>query len=160
MSQIPRRSFTRLALAVLVPLTIMLIVWQYRDQLDLGGDPVRLTAEIPSRIPLSDAGSTAVDLKLTLLNRTGDTMSLTAAEPCKVLRWVVQAPGEATIQSKGDKCLPGEPSVDLASGDVLTRTETLHLEGSRYTAGVTYTLYVDFYGHLAKAEFVAEKAGD
>lgn len=156
MSQIPRRSFTRLALAIVVPLVILLAVY-YGGGLNLGGDPTRLTAAVPGDVTLDASGTTKLPLKLSLLNRTGETITLRAADPCKVLRWVIQAPGEATIQSKGDACLSGETTVFLASGATVDRNETLPLETVRYVPGTTYTVYIDFYGYVAKAEFEAVK---
>ena len=159
MSKPIRPSAARLAVAVLIPLAVLAAVY-YSTGGQIGGTVLRLTAEMPSEVTLNAEGATSVDVKLALTNRSGKMERLSVADPCKVLRWVVQAPGEATVQSRGDRCASGPAQVDLAAGETLERVETLPLVGSRYTPGVRYTVYIDFYGQLAKAEFEAAKTSD
>jgi hypothetical protein len=150
-----RTSYTRLAAAIVVPLSLLLAVYYVTDGKlgDIGGDPMRLTAETPSEIALNPDGETAVELKLALTNRTGETIQLTAADGCKVVRWVVQAPGDVFVQSKGPDCVPEEPTRSLGSGETITRTETLLLDSRRYKAGETYTVFVQLWGEETTASF-------
>jgi len=153
MAQIPRRSFTRLALALIVPLVVLLVAYQYRDKLDFGGDPLRLTAEAPSEIKLAANGPSALPLKLTLQERTGEIIQLSAADPCKVFRWAVQAPGDVFVQAQGQDCVPEEPQKRLGGGETIARSATLMLDTKRYKPGVTYTVFVQLWGEETTVDF-------
>ena len=139
---------------MLVPLSVLLAVYYALDGdlSSLGGKSLRLTLETPSTIAL-EGRVTALPLGVALANRSGSSIQLTAADPCKVLRWVVQAPGDAFVQSKGDACQPEEPVRPIASGETITLSETLPLVSTRYKPGVRYTLIVQYYGETATTDF-------
>ncbi len=153
-----RPSFARLAIAVAVPLIVLLAVYYAAngDLSNIGGRSLRLSAETPSSVTLATDGATPVTVTLTLTNRTAGVIQLGASDPCKVLRWVVQAPEDVFVQSKGSECGSDEMTRTIGSGETIERSETISLDTRRYTAGVTYTLFVQFYGQDATAQFTAE----
>lgn len=155
MQKTVRPSYTRLAAAIVVPLSIIVLVYYLTDGKlgDMGGQALRLTVEAPSNVDLNAEGPTPLSLELTLTNRTGETAELSAEDPCKVLRWVVQAPDDVFVQAKGQDCVPDETNRRLASGEVIARAEGIGLDSRRYKPGVTYTVFVQFYGQGATAEF-------
>ncbi len=151
-----RTSYVRLTTAMLVPLAALLALYYASggDLSSLGGQSLRLTVDAPSKVALS-ARATELPLTLKLTNRTGSTIQLSAADPCKVLRWALQAPGDRFIQSKGNDCQPDETARPIASGEVIERSETIRLDTARLKAGETYTVFVQFYGQDATASFTA-----
>ena len=157
MSKPVRPSAARLAIAFILPLAVILAVY-YASGGKIGGDALQLRATTPEDITLASERTTPLALTVELTNRGGDVQRFSVGDPCKVLRWVIQAPGEATVQSRGDQCLSVPTDVSLASGETLQRSETLMLDNARYTPGVTYTVYVDFYGVVAKTDFTVAGA--
>lgn len=153
-----RPSFARLALAIAVPLIVLLAVYYAAngDLSNLGGRSLRLTAQAPSSVTLAAEGPSTVTIALELTNRSGGPLQLGASDPCKVLRWAVQAPEDVFVQAKGNECGSDEMTRSIASGETIARSETISLDTRRYTAGVTYTVFIQFYGQDARAEFTAE----
>lgn len=158
MSKPVRTSYARLAAAILVPLAVLLAVYYAAngDLSSFGGQTLRLTVDAPSKVALSE-GTTPVTLKLALTNRSGATVQLGAGDPCKVLRWAVQAPGDVFVQSKGADCTPEATSRPIASGEIIERTESIQLDSKRFQPGVTYTVFVQLYGQSATADFTTER---
>lgn len=158
MQQPVRTSYARLAAAILVPLAVLLAVYYAAngDLSSMGGQNLRLTLEAPSDVTLTE-DRTPVTLKLSLANRSGGSIQLSASDPCKVLRWVVQAAGDVFVQSRGSECTPEETSRVIASGETIERTETIQLDSRRFQPGVTYTVFVQLYGQSASAEFTTAR---
>lgn len=148
-------SAGRLVAALFVPLAVLVAGYYAAkgEMGDLGGAALRLTLDVPSDVTIAAGRETPVDLTLALTNRTGQTMTLTASDPCKVLRWVVQSPGDVFVQSKGEECVPESKTREIASGEVIERRETIRLDNKRYKSGVTYTVFVQFYGQEGTARF-------
>ena len=145
----------RLLAAIFVPLAVLAAAYYAsKGQLgDLGGPPLRLTVRIDGPVALGPGPRTDLVATLTLENRTGDAIALRAADPCRVVRWVVQAPGETFVQSKGDACTPETDAATIDGASTVERREIVPLDTSRYKPGVTYTLVVQFWGQDASAEF-------
>lgn len=153
-------SYARLATAVIVPLVLLLAIFYSTngDLSSLGAETLRLTAEATPEETAQADGSTRLAVTLKLTNRTGATIQLSANDPCKVLRWVVQAPEDVFVQSKGADCVPEPTSRPIASGETIERSETIALDTRRYKAGVTYTVFAQFYGQTATADFEVKTA--
>lgn len=150
-----RPSAARLAIAVILPLAIFSAIY-YATGGNIGGATLRLTIEGPGEIA-SAAGPIPIDLKVSLENRSGSAISLSATDPCKVFRWVVQKTDDTAVQSKGNACTPAETSRTLASGETLTHAETIVLDGHRLEAGQTYRIIVQLYGMDGMTEIEVRK---
>ncbi|MFT3808673.1 MAG: hypothetical protein QM698_02020 [Micropepsaceae bacterium] len=144
MSAPVRPSAARLAVAVILPLAVFSAIY-YSSGGNLGGRELRLTAEGPGEVAPA-AGPVSVPLTLNLENRSGGAITLSAADPCKVFRWVVQKMDDTSVQSKGNACTPAETSRTIASGETFTHTETITLDGHRLEAGQSYKIIVQLYG--------------
>ncbi len=139
-----RPSAARLAIAVVLPLAIFSAIY-YSTGGNMGGASVRLTVEGPGEVAPA-AGPIPIDLKVSIENRSGAALTLSAADPCKVFRWVIQKTDDTSVQSKGNACTPAETSRTLGSGETLTHAETIVVDGHRLEAGETYKIIVQLYG--------------
>ncbi|MBL9011167.1 MAG: hypothetical protein JNL56_08315 [Alphaproteobacteria bacterium] len=155
MSPPVKPSYRRLAIAILVPLTLLLVAWYAsRGEFgDLGGARLRLTVAIEGPVTLSPRGQTAMEARLTLQNRTGSDIPLKVDGPCRVVRWVVQTMADDFVQSKGEACAPEPDTITIAAAQTIERRETILLDSARFKPGVSYRLTIQFWGETSSADF-------
>lgn len=109
----PNRPWRQLAARAIIVVGIAALVAFYVAQNpgSIGEDRVALEVSGPSRIARADLAG--LDLELTLANRTGLDVTLSASNPCVISRWILLTGEGGFVQSK----LPEEdcPAVPMSA---------------------------------------------
>lgn len=120
---------------------------------------VSVTAE-PNRdrVPVGNAASAVIEVKIRLTNNTANPATLSAPTACKVFRWQIFARSGDMVQSAviEDTCPKREVTALLPPGEKVEEFYSIALEAHRFQPGEDYLVHYWYWGYEGEFQFKAE----
>lgn len=125
-----------------------------RDDGRVGTGDIGLEVGAPIEHKLSTYDTTPLPVVLRLVNKTNETMPLSADGPCKIFRYIVTTDGGDFIQAvrRPEVCNETTTRAAIAENDVIEEIRQVPLDSKRYEPG-DYVVRVKFWNYEGHAAF-------